>query len=62
MRTKQTTCEGFYAVVGQLDAVTSIVGNYPYKTEFETRYGRLLGFVQSGSTGEASSYFLVEEP
>lgn len=55
METK-VTAKRFYEVIGPMDVVLSIEGNYPYKTIFKLRHGGIIGW-----NDNLGSYYLVEQ-
>lgn len=65
---KEVTREEFYNSVGNKDSVLSIVGSYPYTTEFRIRYkSALIGKIVDQYTDPLmksypiiSKYFLIE--
>ena len=54
----KVTVEKFYAVIGPQDVTSSVCGNYPYTTIFQTRHGKEVGRRVDHGTNEKSEYFL----
>jgi hypothetical protein len=49
------TDEEFYNVIGPKDVTLSVVGNYPYRTDFKLRHGGIIGYQDRDS-----KYYLVD--
>jgi hypothetical protein len=61
---KEVTKEQFYKVIGPLDVVSSVIGDFPYTTEYKFRNGGLKGKVvdRMGKDDEdhtVSTYYLI---
>lgn len=54
----KVTQEKFYSVIGPLDVVLSVRGNYPYTTIFQTRNGVEKGRCVGHEFNEEDEYFL----
>lgn len=39
---KEVTVDQFYAAIRDLDVISSVVGDFPYTTEFKTRSGGVM--------------------
>jgi len=39
---REVTKEQFYAAIGHLDVVSTVIGDFPFTTEFKMRHGGLL--------------------
>jgi hypothetical protein len=59
---KEVTYEEFYEQIGNVDAVITVEGKYPFTVKFSLRQGGLVGQVVGGETGEASKYYPVSNP
>ena len=50
------TSEEFYKVIGPLDVTLTLLGDYPYTTEFKLRHDGLIGLCKS-----EARYYLRED-
>ncbi len=61
MLPRRVSQEKFYENIGPMDVTVTVVGNYPYRTDFKTRRNRdLAGYVQDYGTNKKSEYYLME--
>lgn len=51
---REVSRDEFYKIIMPLDVTLSILGNYPYTTDFKLRYGRLVGKAVDSYEGEFS--------
>lgn len=61
---KPVSKKEFYDVIGDMDVCVSAVGNYPYRSDFKTRSGVLVGYGQDRHNEEediVTDYFLRED-
>lgn len=62
---KQVTKNTFYDTIGNLDAISTVLGNFPYTTEFKLRNnGRVIGKVvdrisEQSDEYEVSDYYIA---
>ena len=61
---EEVTKESFYKIIGPLDVISSVVGDYPYTSIFRMRYGKEVGrhidsYPENGVHPIVSRFFIV---